>query len=97
MVALSMLLVANFFCLLYALRYFAFSDTLMWAWVETFGISLAIGFAVVDVLVIVVRNNINFTAKILQTRRYQVIEKLIVGPIVQFGKMFRVMLTDCFC
>lgn len=68
-----LILVANFFTLLYALRYFAFSDPLMFAWLETVGISLALGFGVFDVIVIIVRNNLNCTKVILQTRKYQVL------------------------
>ena len=72
---------ADFFTLVYALRYFAFSDTLLYAWIETVVIALAVGWVVVDTLFIVVRNNLSCTKKILHTRRYQYIEKFFIGPV----------------
>ena len=92
-----LILVANFFTLIYALRYFAFSDPLMFAWLETVGISLALGFGIFDVVVILVRNNLNCTKVILQTRKYQVLEKFVVGPIVAVLKIWQKVVLDFCC
>jgi len=90
-----LLVIANFFTLLYALRYFAFSIELMTAWLQTVGISLAIGFCFIDIVVIIVRNNINCTKVILTTRRYQVIEKFVVAPLAGLYKMGQKALLTC--
>ena len=96
-VSLLAILFANFVTLLYAMRYFAFNDTLLHAWLEAFGISLAIGFGFIDIVVILVRNNVGWMRKILQTRRYQVIEKFVVAPIGGVFNFFRNMLFDMLC
>ena len=73
------------------------STELTTIWLETFGISLAFTFVVVDVIVIVVRNNLSCTKAILATRRYQLIEKFVVAPAVGIYRMLEGMLCKLLC
>jgi hypothetical protein len=73
------------------------STELTTIWLETFGISLAFTFVVVDVIVIVVRNNLSYTKAILATRRYQLIEKFVVAPAVGIYRMLEGMLCKLLC
>jgi len=96
-VSLSAILFANFVTLVYALRYFAFSPELTAAWLETMGISLGFSFGVVDFFVIVVRNNLSWTRGILSTRKYQVIEKLVIAPSVGLYKLAEKIVCNALC
>ena len=89
-VSLSFVLFANFYTLLYSLRYFAFNVTLFNAWIETLGIALIVGFGFVDIVVIITRNNIAWTKRLMPTRKYQVIEKFVVAPTAGVFKWIRV-------
>ena len=50
------------------------------AWLEALGTSLVIGWFIQDPIVIIVRNNMKFTKKIIRSKKYQVIEKFVVQP-----------------
>ena len=88
-VSCALIAICDLFVLLYSLRYFAFSEELMRAWLETVGVSLGFGFVIADTTVILVRNNINWTRLILATKRYQILEKIIVSPLVGIIHVFR--------
>ena len=75
----------------------ALSTTLTTIWLETCGISFAFTFLIVDVVVIIVRNNLSCTSAILARRRYQVIEKFVVAPIVGLYKLAEGMLCRLLC
>ena len=49
-------------------------------WLQAIGVSLFIGWFIQDPIIIVVRNNLSFTKKIIRSKKYQVLEKFIVQP-----------------
>ena len=95
-VSVSCILVVNFILLLYAMRYFAFNSVLLHAWLETLGIALGFGFVVVDIIVIVIRNNLWFTKGILQTRQYQILEKFVIAPLMGVYKVLEKNFFNCW-
>ena len=75
-------LTCNIFILFVALQNYAGStDVLFIGWMQSLAISFALGWCLMDPLVIVIRSNIKFTKKIMKTRKYQIIEKFVVMPI----------------
>merc|ERR1712217_803236 len=75
----------NLFTLNIALQKYANSADLLLGWIHSFALSLAIGWLILDPTVIIVRNNVNFTKKILKTWKYQVIEKWVIVPLGIIG------------
>ena len=73
---------ANFFCLLYCVKYFAFNETVMMGWLYQFLTAFVFGLLIVHTLVVIVKNNMAWTRKIMKTKRYQMIEKLVVTPLL---------------
>lgn len=96
-VSFTIVSLANFIILLYSLRYFAFNDTLFYAWLESIGWSSILGFGVIDVLVIIIRNNTSWMRKILKTRQYQVLEKCVVSPVRSVSSSLLQMLLKMLC
>lgn len=88
---------SNFIILLYALRYFAFNETLFYGWLECLGWSFLLGFGVIDIIVIVFRNNMDWTRRILKTRQYQVIEKFAVSPVRSLISFLHHVLLKVLC
>lgn len=89
--------ICNFVILLYSLRYYAFNETLLYAWLETAGLAFALGFGVIDVLLIVIRNNVSWMERLLRTREYQIVERIVVSPILNilnlfWGKLIRLLI-----
>ena len=85
--ALAIYFFANFFTLVFCVKYIAFDDAMFTTFLWTYGAALAAGFLLFDVITIIVRNNVGWMRKILATKRYQVIEKFVVAPIAGFFKM----------
>ena len=56
------------------------------AWWVTFTVGMLQSWFIWDIIVIVVRNNAKCTKKIVATKRYQTIEKLVLAPIRVLGK-----------
>jgi len=75
----------NLFILFFSLAKYAHDRELFVGWLESFGISLSLGWLLFDPAVIIARNNLAFTKKILKTRKYQVLEKYVLIP---FGAAF---------
>ena len=58
-------------------------------WIETLGMSLAQSWAVQDILVIIIRNNVSFLKASVRKIRYQLMEKFFVGPTRQIYEVLR--------
>lgn len=72
---------ANFFTLIFSVKYIAFDDAMMLSFLTTYAMALTLQFCCLDVMLIVVRNNVSWMRKRLATKRYQVIEKFVIAPI----------------
>jgi len=75
--------------LLHTLAHFGHSWLLLSAWLQSILVSLAVGWGIVDVAVIIIRNNLRpsswFTSRfargLRQTRLYQVLDTFVVEPM----------------
>jgi len=81
-VSQTMILLMIFFTLIYMYRYFGYNQEATSQWLQTVAISLAISWVIALPLVIIVRNNMTFTSRILKSKRYQIIEKLVFVPLM---------------
>lgn len=79
--AFSILFFANFFTLIFSVKYIAFDKAIMTSFLTMYALGLALQFFCLDVILITVRNNMGWTRRILATKRYQVLEKIVIGPI----------------
>lgn len=71
-----------FFCLLYCNKYFAFNEEVMLAWLQNVATANAIGLFGMHTFIVIAKNNMSWTKKIMKTKRYQIIEKFVVTPLV---------------
>eukprot|EP00966_Prymnesium_polylepis_P191857 4445849-Prymnesium_polylepis.1 len=81
--SISGLCVMWFFTFIYMLKYFAQDNDLMVLYLETVCISIGLGWFITTPMVIITRNNMKFTKKIMKSRKYQVIEKFVVVPLAR--------------
>ena len=79
----------SFFVLYFLLDIFANNPERVVLWLETLGMSLAQSWAVQDILVIIIRNNVSFLKASVRKIRYQLMEKFFVGPTQQIYEVFR--------
>ena len=73
---------ANFFCLLYCCKYFAFNEVIMMAWLYQFLAALTLGLLVIHTLIVIAKNNMAWSRKIMKTKRYQILEKFFITPLL---------------
>jgi len=58
-------------------------------WVSTLLITFVQGWFVQDIIVILVRNNLDCTKTIVRSWKYQILEKVVVGPLRGVIEVFR--------
>ena len=75
--------------LYFLLDIFANNPERIYLWLETLGMSLAQSWAVQDILVIIIRNNVSFLKASVRKIRYQLMEKFFVGPTRQIYEVLR--------
>lgn len=88
---------SNFITLLYALRYYAFNEALLYGWLQSVALSFFLGFGVIDVLAITIRNNTEWLRPVLQSKRYQVFEKFVTAPILRALTVVYKQLAKIIC
>jgi len=70
--------------LIYQMKFFAFNNDLFRMWLEGVATSLGLSWFVSLPTIIIFRNNVKFTKKIMKTKRYQIFEKYVGIPLMNF-------------
>jgi len=80
-VSISGLAFMTFCAFIYMMKYFAFDNRLFQMWMQTVGTSLCLAWFVVLPMAIIARNNMQWSKKIMKSRKYQILEKFLLIPL----------------
>jgi len=88
----GLLALMTFLAFIYMMKFFAFNNDLMRMWMQTVFTSVGLTWFVTLPAVIIVRNNLKFTKKVMKSKEYQVIEKFVFVPLGKVvGTLFKAL------
>lgn len=93
-VSISGLIITWLFTFIYMMKYFAQDNQLMQMFLRTVFTSIGLAMFVTLPMIIIVRNNVKATKKIMKTKRFQVIEKFVLVPLGRaVGQVYKTLLS----